>query len=124
MTVVYTLFIPQWHPATINQLLRNRWAAASLKKSDREIVTWYCRMAKIPAALGKRRVRLTIILKPGQRAADPDSQHKSTLDALVHANALVDDNRQHVELAPVLYERATEKTWGTRIELEDLESPD
>jgi hypothetical protein len=64
-------------------------------------------------------VSLHIILDKGQRAADPDSQFKSLCDALVHAGALVDDNRQHVELAPVTFLR-NPAAWGTVIRLEDL----
>jgi hypothetical protein len=37
----------------------------------------------------------------------------------VYAGALVDDNRQHVELAPVTFSRSP-KGWGTVIRLEDL----
>ncbi len=44
---------------------------------------------------------------------------KSLCDALVHAGALVDDNRQHVELAPVTFSRDP-KVWGSVIRLEDL----
>ena len=116
--MICTLFIPTWHPATTNQLLDNRWKAARLKRSDREMVTWYCRITKMPYATGIRRVNLTIVLKPGQRAADPDAYWKSSLDALVHAGMLVDDNRQHVELMPARFERSTE--WGTRVVFEDL----
>jgi hypothetical protein len=58
-------------------------------------------------------------LDKGQHAADPDSQFKSLCDALVHAKMLVNDNRQHVELAPVTFSRDP-KAWGTVIQLEDL----
>jgi Holliday junction resolvase RusA-like endonuclease len=76
----------------------------------------------IPKAQGKRRVSLHIILDKGQRAPDPDAFFKSLCDALVHAEMLVDDNRQHVELAPVTFSRDWQH-WGTRITLLDLEPP-
>jgi hypothetical protein len=48
----------------------------------------------------------------------PDSYWKSLLDALVHAGLLVDDNRQHVQLGEVEFERGTAR--ATTITLEDL----
>ena len=83
------------------------------------MVWWYC--DHLPTAQGKRRVSLHIILKKGQRAADPDAYAKSVGDALVAAYMLVDDNRQHVEWAPVTFARAI--NWGTQITLEDIGEP-
>jgi Holliday junction resolvase RusA-like endonuclease len=115
------IYIPRWHPVTVNQLLRGKWTAHRLKKADREMVWAYAQGH--PKATGKRRVVLTIILKPGQRGADPDAFFKSLADALVQAGLLTDDNRQGVELAPVAYERGTATDWGTRIRLTDLSPP-
>lgn len=113
------VFIPHWHPATVNQLLRSVKGRIRLKKLDRKIVGDYFGYAcKAPRATGKRRVHLIIILKPKQRACDPDSYHKSLLDALKQCGMLLDDNRQHCELAPVLFERS--KSWGTVIRLEEI----
>lgn len=110
------VFIPRWHPATVNQLLRSVRTRIRLKKMDRHMVWAYMPAEK--KAGGKRRVHLTIVLKPGQRACDPDSYHKSLLDALKQCGMLLDDDRQHCELAPVLFERS--KSWGTVIRLEEL----
>ena len=63
---------------------------------------------------------IPILLKPRQRGGDTDAYWKSCLDALCQAELLVDDNRQHVELCPVQYRRATDATWGTAIFLEDI----
>jgi Holliday junction resolvase RusA-like endonuclease len=124
VTVVYTLHIPRWQPRRLNELLSCHWAkAARLKRADRQMIAAYARKAKTPQATGKRRVMLTILLKPHQRGADPDAYHKSYLDSLVYAGLLIDDNRQHVELAPVQYRRAGEQDWGTIVALEDIESP-
>jgi hypothetical protein len=60
-----------------------------------------------------------IILRKGQRAGDPDSYQKSLLDALVQAEMLWDDNRQHVDLAPLTFSRDP-AAWGTVITLQDL----
>jgi Holliday junction resolvase RusA-like endonuclease len=102
--------------ARLNQLLSNRWAAARLKKADRGLIALASRGA--PPATGKRRVRLTVVLGPRQRAGDPDCYQKSLGDALVHAKMLVDDNRQGVEWAPVAFERGDAP--GMVIVLEDI----
>ncbi len=113
------IFIERWHPARLNELMGGHWSKGhKLKKRDRQIL-WAYAQGK-PKATGKRQVELTIILKPRQRAADPDAQWKSTLDALKHAGMIVDDNRQGVELLPVRYKRGTEASWGTIIELWDI----
>lgn len=113
------IIIPNWHPATLNQLLAGRWQAAKLKRQDRAIIAAYARNAAlIPLALGKRRVGLRIVLGPRQRAGDPDCYWKSLLDALTHASLLTDDNRQGVELAPVRFDRDEQRR--TEITLTDL----
>lgn len=118
--MTYTITIPQWHPATNNQLLEGRWQAAKYKRSDRSVVAYYSKKSKCPKAEGKRLVGLFIMLKKGQRGADVDAYHKSLLDALVKAEMLVDDNSNWAELSPVEFERGTESVWGTRITLTDI----
>jgi len=111
--------IPDWHPAKLNALYAGHWARrARLKKADRELVGIYARQAAIPPATGKRRVQLVLTLAPRQRAGDPDAYWKSMLDALTATGLLVDDNRQHVELAPVEFERGRAK--ATTILLADV----
>jgi hypothetical protein len=112
----WTITIPNWHPAKLNAL-RGHWTIAyRLKKVDREIVAWACR--GVPAAKGKRRLTLTIVLEKGQRGGDPDAYHKSCNDALVACDMLTDDNRQGVELMPILFTRKTRMY--TIITLEDI----
>jgi hypothetical protein len=114
----FTINIPRWHPTPLNKLMKGHWSNGhQLKKVDRAMVAAYA--SGIPKAKGKRRVSLHIILGKGQRAADPDRQFKSLCDALVHAEMLVDDNRQHVELAPVTFSREP-AAWGSVITLQDL----
>ena len=111
--------VPRWHPTPLNKLLKmHHMAAHRAKKGDMQMVAVYGR--HVPKAVGKRRVRLILRLKKGQRGVDPDAPLKVALDALVAAGLLTDDNRQGVELAPVHYERGTETDWGTVIVLEDL----
>ena len=114
--VIHTVIIPQWHPATVNKLLSNRWAAHKLKKSDKQIISHY--FGAIPKADGKRSLQLEIILQRGKRGADPDAYFKSLCDGLVNAGMLTDDNRQGVELLPVEFSR-DDIHWGSRITLTD-----
>jgi len=115
---VWTVTIPNWHPTRLNTLLGAHWAvAARMKKADRRMLCVTCH--GIPKATGKRRVTLTIGLKPRQRAGDPDCYWKSLLDGLVQCKLLVDDNRQHVECMPVQYERGL--IMSTTINLGDIE---
>jgi hypothetical protein len=80
----------------------------------------YARLARILPAKGKRRVSLHLTLAPRQRAADPDAFWKSTLDALVAAELLTDDNRQSVELGTVTFDRGPARR--TVITLADLDA--
>src|SRR3990172_805721 len=99
---MYAIVIPNWQPTTLNQLMGGHYMHAhKLKKSDAEMIGGYARLARVPKAEGKRRVTLTITLVKRQRAGDPDCYWKSTLDGLVLAGMLRDDNRQNCELAPV-----------------------
>lgn len=117
--MTYTVTIPGWHPTRLNQLLRNWGKEHRLKSKDRGIVGSYCLLsARIPPAMGKRRVTLTIVLGKGQRGGDVDSYHKSLLDSLKACHMITDDNQQGAELAPVQFKRAPLP--GTVIELEDL----
>lgn len=113
------VFIRHWHPTPLNKLL-GHWATAhKRKKADRQIVRFYfCNMG-FERATTKRALQITIILKKGQRACDPDAYQKSLCDALVHAEMLKDDNRQWVEHLPIKYDRHPEG-WGTIIELTDI----
>ncbi len=114
----HTIMIPGWAPVTLNQLIGRHWrVVARLKKSDRQTVALYAR--DVPRATGKRRVTLRLTLAPRQRATDPDASWKVLLDSLVACGALVNDNRQNVELAPVEFVRG--KARVTEIFLEDID---
>ena len=116
---VFTLTIPNWHPAKINELYAGHWTQrARLKRADCEVVATYARLAAIPSATGKRRVGLVLTLAPHQRAGDPDGYWKALLDALVKSSLLLDDNRQAVELADVAFVRGQDRQ--TEIHLEDM----
>lgn len=117
-----TLWIPRWHPTPLNRLMHCHWSKKNrMKKADTHMVHAYLVRAdgKLKGRMVRRRVAVTIVLQPGQRACDPDSQQKSLLDALKHADAIVDDNRLWCEPVPPQYERDAE--WGTVIVLQDLD---
>lgn len=116
---MHKIEIPKWHPWPVNKLLHCHWAkAARRKREDAEIVWGYSWHLK--TATCKRRVHLTIRLRPRRRACDPDAYWKSLLDALVRVGMLVDDSRRWCETPPPKFERGTESDWGTVIELEDI----
>lgn len=114
------LIIPNWHPARVNKLIGCHWATKNrLVRCDRRMIWGYSAMCGMPIARGPRRVDLAITLAPRQRAADPDAYWKSTLDGLVCAKMLVDDNRQYVRLGNVTFDRGPERS--TTIVLTDID---
>lgn len=116
---VYTLEIPGWHPTPLNKLLNSHWAKAGrMKEADREMVGKACLVYGVQPAICKRRVRLLLVLGKGARACDPDAYQKSLFDALVHAKALRNDNRQWCELTTPRFARGD--VAGTFITLEDV----
>jgi hypothetical protein len=118
MSERYTVTIPRFHPARLNQLLGNYHAAGRRKAADRAMIGYYCDHYQVPEAKVRRRVSLTLQLGYRMRGGDPDAYWKSVLDALVNCGRLVDDRKEWVELAPVRYERADE--FGTILSLEDV----
>jgi Holliday junction resolvase RusA-like endonuclease len=113
----WEFFVPNWHPTRLNVLLgKHHVEAWRLKQTDKAVVLFYS-AGKVPAAQGKRRVTLRIVIGPRQRGGDTDAYWKSTLDALVANHLLMDDNRTWVELMPVQFERGAKGTW---ILLEDI----
>ena len=116
---VYTLEIPRWRPALLNELMRSVRDKIRLKKLDREMVCAYAWQAKIPKATGKRRVSLHVTLGKRMQEFDYDAPWKSLNDAMKHAGLIVDDSVQYVEQGPVTFSRDW-LDWGTRITVEDL----
>ncbi len=105
-------------PASLNEIMAGHWSkGAALKKRDRRVIGIAAVMAGVPKATGKRRVSLAIVLPKGQRRWDADGLFKSLLDALTHAEMLVDDNPKWCELGTVSYSRG--ERLSTIIVLED-----
>lgn len=116
----YTLRLPRYRPALLNELIGSRhWAkAARLKRRDRKAIAGYAALQGVPKAEGRRRVSVVL---PGPRTGrlpDPDSWQKSTLDALVAAGLLVDDSGKWCEVGPATFERGGT---DTTITLEDID---
>jgi hypothetical protein len=115
----YTLVIPDFLPATLNQLLGLHWAERNRRKqSDAEFVYVYAAAAGIPRATGHRRVDLVITLEKGRRRPDRDAWWKVVLDSCVTAGLLVDDGPRWCTPGTVRYARGETATAITLTETE------
>lgn len=114
--------ILDWHPTSLNELTKrgNHYTASTRKRRDAITLGRALRAAGVPAATGKRRVGLVIVLGPRQRGCDGDAYWKSLLDGLQRVKALTGDNRQRCETVPVVYERGAEK--ASRLILDDMQA--
>lgn len=119
--MIHVLHLPGFTPTSTNQLLGSVRGRCRLKRGDRERVAWEARQAGIPAAEGKRRLGLRVLLPKGQRATDPSNAIKSLEDALVQAGLLRGDSYRWVEPGPVVFARSLDGTTReTFVILEDL----
>ena len=116
--MTYKLNIERWHPATVNKLMGHWRTAGRLKRVDKNMIGFYCKANRIPIAQGAREVALTITISGPGRPPDPDAFWKSTLDALVQAEMLIDDSMRFVRHGPVNIVRGPER--ATLITLTDL----
>jgi len=86
-----------WRPHLLNEL---RGASighqTGMKRADAKQLYSHL-LGVVPAATGKRLVRLTLVYLKGQRHPDHDNVWKSLLDGLVTIGALVDDGPEWVE---------------------------
>lgn len=113
--------IPDWHPAKLNELISKGWRTKHrLKTRDKNMVATYVLAQAVPAATGRRRVSLLIVLGKGHREPDPDAYWKSTLDALKQAEMLTDDDRKGCVMGEVEFVRSRDGSCSTTIILEDV----
>lgn len=120
--VAYVIEIPDFLPATVNDLLRMHWAPRNrLLKEEAQLVALYARLAGVPPASCRRRVTIAFRAPGGRRAkvGDPEARFKGLLDALVKCGCLVDDSDEFLDLMPRVRERGAVRTL---IVLEDLPS--
>lgn len=108
--MTHTLTIPGWRPRTVNELLGNWRRASRLKKADREIIGVAAHQAGIPKAAGRRKVTVTVTVRPQGGIPDGDNLWKSLLDALVHAGMLRDDSQAWCQLGEMGVDRGEPKT--------------
>ena len=86
-----------YHPPTINELLGDWRRSGRLKKKCVNVMWASCLEQKLVKATCKRMVSIIITTAKRGRRCDPDAYYKSTLDALVKCNMLVDDSSQWCE---------------------------
>ncbi len=105
----FTLLIPNWRPASKNELARAQlihWGArARLKQRDADIIAGVCYVAGVTAAIGKRRVGLTITYPPKKHEHDKDAFWLSTLDGLKRCGALWNDSAKWCDYTVPVYLR-------------------
>ena len=115
----FVVRIEGWHPTTLNVLVNSHYMEANRRKTaDADLVAFECYRAGVTKAVGRRRVRLAVILAKGQRSPDPDAFHKSLHDSLVRCGALVDDNAKWLDMTTPTFERSDTK--ASRIVIEDI----
>ena len=90
----YVIRLNNWHPTKLNELMNAHWAVRKRKKDfDANCIAFGVAAADVPKAECPRKVKLEIVLGPGERGGDPDCYWKSLLDGLVRCGALVDDSK-------------------------------
>lgn len=112
----YTLDIPGWRPALLNELLGHPLKAHRLKKRDAEQL-WKARLAYgVPVAETPRRVSFTITDRFRGGLPDPDAPLKSLLDGLKRSGLIRDDSAAWCRWDAPVFNRGSK---GTVIVLED-----
>lgn len=102
--VSWTMVLHNWMPTPLNRLLGTHWAKRGrMKAADAETVALEAARQNVPAATGKLRLSVLIVLPKGRRQVDPDAIQKSLADALVKCGALKNDSYAWVEHSPLKY---------------------
>lgn len=115
----HVLRLDGWRPCLLNEFLRMHWARRQRRlRADAQLIGALAVVQGVPKAKGKRRVSLTVLCRTGTTRPDADALLKVTLDCLVRAHLLQDDNPDACEMGGVDYERAPRK--GLVIALEDV----
>lgn len=115
----HVIYIPNWHPASVNKLM-GHWASASkIKNADMQMMAMYALKAKVPPADGKRRLEITLKINTAGRTPDPDNFYKSVCDGLKRCGYIKDDSGTWLEITPTKFERG--KDMATILILEDME---
>lgn len=115
-----TLHIYNYHPPTVNELMKCWRKAGRLKKACVSIMWKSCLEQKLVKASDKRMVSIIITTCKRGRKCDPDAYLKTTLDALVKCKMLVDDSSQWCDFSSTLITTGDKNQ--TTIILTDIES--
>jgi len=115
----WSLWLPTWHPPSLNVVRRQHWSKESrIKSAIAEHLYYTCMQAKVTAAQGKRRLALTLVMGKGQRCIDRSNLGKLLLDPCVWIGMIRNDSPRWLSEPEAVYERAAE--WGTRIDVSDV----
>jgi hypothetical protein len=87
-------------------------------KVEAKLIATYARAAGVSKATGKRRVTLCLVRAGRDKERDSDSSEKGIRDHLTACGALVDDNPQWLEMAPLRQSKGARRS--TVIQIEDL----
>jgi hypothetical protein len=113
--------IPGYVPPSVNVLLSLHWAKRSrVKRSVADTIALhrYLGPRRIPDAVRKRRVSVSITVSGRGGMPDPDNVLKVLLDACTANRLIVDDSAACVEIGDVRVRRGQETR--TILELEDV----
>lgn len=131
----WTISIPRCIPSR-NETAKQHWSARSRdKKLWAKDIGIAALVARVPAATGKRRLRIVRVMGKGQKRFDEDNHDiKALIDSLKPpkvargtkaqpgCSLIIDDSPRYLDLVlPVVDERAEDGKPGTRLELEDCE---
>jgi len=96
----WRIVIEGWHPeGTVNNLIgKSIGHITGLKRKD-EATLFAHLLGVVPAATGRRRLRVTLVYPKGRKSHDADNPEKSIRDGLVRIGALVDDSREWLDSA-------------------------
>jgi Holliday junction resolvase RusA-like endonuclease len=118
-TKTYELVIPNWRPTSVNLLLsRNPRSRTKFKRRDAEMILAHAILARVPRALGPRRVSYRVTVPAWRHAPDPSNILKSAEDALVSCGLLIDDSARWYRIGEV--DVVVGGALETVISLEDL----
>ncbi len=127
--MAWSFFVRGYRPPSGNAHRGVHWSRERrLKREAIDAVGLAAVLAGVPAATGRRAVKVRVLLGPGRRPYDDDNAgRKVLLDALVTLGLLVDDSERGLIGGAVVEQvsrpaKEREREWGTWVELRDEEA--
>lgn len=121
MSEPVVVWVPAWHPPSLNHAVGRHWSKlARMKRGAADIVGVYFRAAGgKPITQTYRPVRKISLILSGDLAKrlDQDNIDKVFRDALVRAAVIVDDSPEWAEFAPTVI--APDLAYGTTFTVDD-----